>query len=143
MKKILGFIFRQYNIGQWWGGFLQIFSNIAVFLSLFNTTLLVPIAYVTWFTPWVSNLGLIVPFTVFVSVIFIIGIVLLVVGYKVLVPSSFVFANAQAWKHANPIRTKLNKMEKNQDNQNKRLKVIEKILREVEKQIYSNRRIES
>ena len=134
MNKIIKAIIRQYDIGQWWGGFSNAFSNIAMFITLFNTLLIIPMAYVTWFTPWASGLGLVIPFTVFISVIFVVGIVMLLLGYKVLTPSGFVFWAAQFWKHNNPLRKKLNKIEKNQDNQDKRLSAIEETLNRIEKQ---------
>ena len=121
MNKIIKAIIRQYDIGQWWGGFSNAFSNIAIFITLFNTVLLIPIAYVTWFTPWVSNLGLVIPFTVFISVIFVAGIVVLLIGYKVLIPSTFVFWNEQWWFHGNLLRGRLDIRDKEINEQYKRL----------------------
>lgn len=138
MGKILKFIFRQYNIGQGWGAFSQTFAQITAFITLFNTLLLIPTAYVTWFSPWAHDRGWVISFTSFFLVILVVSVITLFVGYKLLVPSSFSFWSSQFWKHQNPIKRKLDRMEKNQDNQNKRLKVIEGILKRIEKQHSTN-----
>jgi len=134
LRKIIGFIFRQYDVGQWWGALSQTLAQIMAFVTVFNTALLIPTAYVTWFSPWVLSTGLKITFTTFILIIFIVSVFVLLAGYKLLTPSSFAFWTAQFWKHRNPIKIKLDKIEKNQGNQDKRLKAIEEALRELVRQ---------
>lgn len=124
MKKILRFIFRQYDVGQWWGALSQTLAQIMAFVTVFNTALLIPTAYVTWFSPWAISTGMKITFTTFILIIFIVSLFILLAGYKLLTPSSFAFWTSQFWKHRNPIKIKL-------DNQDKRLKAIEKDLKEI------------
>lgn len=131
MNKIIGFIFRQHNIGNWWGAFAQSIGQVSIFLTLFNTLLLIPTAYVTWFAPWTQNMGLQIPITLFILVIFLCGVVVLLAAYKILTPSSFSFWNDQFWRHDNLLRQKLNDIETRQ-------KEIKGILEKLEKQSHSS-----
>jgi hypothetical protein len=134
MKKFLSFIFRQYDIGQGWGAFSQTLAQITVFVTFFNTALLIPTAYVTWFAPWALGLGVVVPFTIFVSAIFIVGIPVLLVGYKVLTPSSFVFWNEQWYQHGNLLKERLDIRDKEINEQHERIcKKIDSIETELKK----------
>jgi len=130
-KKLLSLIFRQYDIGQWWGGFRHTVSNATMYITMFNTALLVPMAYVTWFQPWTEDIGIQIPFTLFLLIIFIGGVLLLLFEYKVFTPSTFNFWTDQWWKHNNPMKRKIDKFEKDT---NKRLNEIERKLDEVLKQ---------
>jgi uncharacterized membrane protein HdeD (DUF308 family) len=126
MRKIFSFIFKQYDIGQWWGAFSQTLSQVMGFITLFNTALLIPTAYVTWFFPWTSNMGLKISFTVFVSIIFVGSVLVLLGGFKILVPSNFSFWADQFWRYKNPIEAKLDKMQKRLDRIEKKLENIKR-----------------
>ena len=65
MSKIISFIFKQYDIGQWWGAAKSTFGNAAVYMSVFNTAMIVPMAYVTWIAPWLQPQGIAIPFWIF------------------------------------------------------------------------------
>lgn len=112
IKKLVNLIFKQYDIGQWWGGFRNTVSNATMYITLFNTALLVPMAYVTWFQPWTEDVGIQISFTLFLLVIFLAGVTLLLFEYKVFTPSTFSFWTGQFWKHNNPMKKKLDKMDK-------------------------------
>lgn len=141
MKRITKAILRQYDIGKWWGGFSNALGNVAVFITIYNMILLTPIAYVTWLSPWLIGLGIKLPFWQFLLFIAICGCIVILVAYKLLTPSSFVFWSSQFWKHENPMKKQLDKIGRTQDkfgkiqeNQDKRLGVIEEALKRIEKQ---------
>ncbi len=131
MNKIGNFIFRQHNIGNWWGAFAQSIGQVSIFITLLNTLLLIPTAYLTWFAPWTQDMGLQIPIMLFILVIFLCGIFVLLAAYKILTPSSFSFWNDQFWRHENHLRHKL-------DNIETRQKEIKGILKKLEKQSHSS-----
>lgn len=131
MRKFLSSLLKQHDIGQGYGGFINTVSSTAMFVTFFNTLLLVPMAYVTWVKPWTEGKGIYLAFTSFVGLIALSGFIVLLIQYKLLTPSTFFFWNRQFWKHNNPIRQKLNEIEKKMD---KRLKSIEEALERIEKE---------
>jgi ABC-type transport system involved in multi-copper enzyme maturation permease subunit len=121
MRKILGIVFKQYNIGSWWGAAKSTFGNASVYLTLFNALLLIPTAYVTWIAPWCLGMGFEFPFWLFAVVIIVVAGLVLLLEYKLFTPSGFQFWAEQFWVHENPMRKKIEKM----DN---RIKNIEDLL---------------
>lgn len=128
MKNLIELVFRQYDIGSWFGAFKYTFSNAAVYLSLFNTAMIVPIAYVTWLSPWLIGMGVSFPFGYLLALLFLGIVVLLLLQYKLLTPSDFSFWSEQWWKHDNPMKIKLEEHDKRFDEQENRLKRMETLL---------------
>jgi hypothetical protein len=132
MNKIIKDIFKQYDIGSWWGAAKATFSNAAVYMSIFNTAMIIPMAYVTWIAPWLQPQGIAVPFWVFGSIILVGAVIVMVLEYKLSTPSIYAFSNEQFWKHSNPMRDKIENIEKRTigmlNKQDKRLERIEKML---------------
>ncbi len=113
MSKWARFLLKQHNIGIWWGGLRNTISNATMYLSLFNTALLIPMAYVSWVQPWFSSLGIELPFWSFLVVIVVLAAVVILIEYKFLTPSNFEFWSDQFWRHGNnPITKKLEEQEK-------------------------------
>ena len=129
--KMIRFLLKQYDIGTWWGALKSTYSNAAVYLSLFNTAMIVPMAYVTWISPWLQGVGLNLPFGLFLGAILIFALLTLLFEYKLSTPSGFSFWSEQFWKHNNPIRSEFEKVNGRMDAQNERLKVIEKSLEQL------------
>ena len=121
--KFIDLLLKQHDIGQWWGGFRSTVSSASLYITLFNTALLVPMAYVTWVQPWSVENGMNLSFWLFVLIILIAGILLLLFEYKFFTPSGFSFWTGQFWKHQNPIRKEFKGLEK-------RLKKIEEMLQD-------------
>jgi hypothetical protein len=121
LKKFIDLIFRQHNIGQWWGGLRSTISNTTMYLTLFNTALLVPMAYITWVNPWFTGLGINLTFIVFLVVVILSSIVVLLIEFKFLTPSSFDFWNEQWWLHRNLLRERLDIRDKEINEQYERL----------------------
>jgi membrane glycosyltransferase len=128
MKRLIKLILKQYDIGSWFGAFKSTWSNAAVYLSLFNTAMIVPMAYVTWLSPWLLGLGISLPFSMMLIVIFVGVIVLLLLQYKLFTPSDFSFWSEQWWKHDNPVKNKLEEHDKRFDEQKERMERMEKML---------------
>ena len=125
-KRLKELLLRQHDIGRWWGGFRTVASNTSMYITLFNMALLVPMAYVTWVAPWFLEREIVFPFGIFIGVIFFGGMSILLIEYKLLTPSGFSFWNDQWWRHNNPIKKKMNKMDR-------RLKAIEEAIRRLDK----------
>ena len=136
MNKIIKFIFIQYDIGAWWGAFKSTWNNAAAYMSIFNTAMIVPMAYVTWVAPLLQPMGIAIPFWIFGMVLLVGVVVVLLLEYKLSIPSSQSFANKQFWKHDNPIRAEMNNIErrtmKKLGEQDERLRRIEEILTRIE-----------
>lgn len=132
MKQIFSYIFKQYDIGQWWGAAKSTFANASIYMAIFNTAMIVPMAYVTWISPWLQLQGMSMPFWVFGGIILVGATVAMLFEYKLSLPSIISFGNEQNWKHDNPIRAKLNNIEKRMserfDVQDERLKRMERLL---------------
>ncbi len=110
--KIREKIFKQYNIGIWWGALRNTVSNASMYLSLFNTAMLIPMAYVSWFQPWSADLGWNISFWAFILGIIILGIIVLLVEYKLFTPSNFEFWADQFWRHGdNPVSKRIDDLE--------------------------------
>ena len=115
-KNLLSSILKQHNIGIWWGALRNTISNATMYLSLFNTALIVPMAYVSWFQPWVASAGIDISFPLFILGIFALGVVVLLVEYKLFTPSNFEFWGEQFWKHgSNPMNERMDRLEKKVD----------------------------
>jgi hypothetical protein len=132
MKNLIDQILKQYDLGPWWGALKSTIGSASLYLTIFNTAMIAPMAYVTWASPWLLQMGIAMPFWMF-GVVILIGIfVVLLFEYKLSTPSNFIFWNAQFWKHDNPIKAKMEEHDKRFDEQGKRLKKIEDILNRIE-----------
>jgi len=135
MSKLVDSIFQQYDIGSWWGAAKSTFSNAAIYMSIFNTTMIIPMAYVTWISPWLQSFNISIPFWIFGITVMVGGIAVMLFEYKVSTPSIYSFSNEQFWKHDNPIRNKLNNIEKRMssrfDVQDERMDKMERMLEKI------------
>lgn len=136
MKQLIKFIFKQYDIGKWWGAFRNTVSNSTMYITFFNTAMLVPMAYVTWVQPWTAEyLGIQITFGIFCLFIFICGIFLLLFEYKIFTPSTFSFWNNQWWKHNNPIKIRMDKQDEKIKEQNEIIKEMSEAIKRIEEKI--------
>lgn len=128
MKNLLKIILKQYDIGSWWGAFKSTVGSASLYLTMFNTVMLVPMAYVTWVSPWFLERGIIMPFWFFVMVLLVGGMFVLLIEYKLFTPSGFMFWSEQFWKHGNPLKDKMEEHDKRFDEQEERMKRMEEML---------------
>lgn len=126
MIKLGDALSKQHNIGIWWGALRNTVSNATMYLSLFNTAMIVPMAYVTWVQPWSAGLGWDISFVLFLVIIVILAVVVLLIEYKLFTPSNFAFWSEQFWKHGNnPIAPRLDELSERIDRLEK---IIEKLV---------------
>jgi len=135
MSKLVNSIFQQYDIGSWWGAAKSTFSNAAIYMSIFNTAMIIPMAYITWISPWLQSFHISIPFWIFAVAVLVGGIAVMLFEYKVSTPSIYSFSNEQLWKHDNPMRNKLNNIEKRMssrfDIQDERMDKLERMLEKI------------
>lgn len=124
--KIKTFILRQYSIGNWWGAFRNISTNVMSYVIFLNFILVAPIGYSMAVAPWLEARGVPMPLIVFMGIIMLGILLIFVLEYKLSIPSQYSFWNDQWWRHNNPIKDKMDKMDK-------RLKAMEKTLERIEK----------
>lgn len=118
-------IFRQYDIGVWWGGVKNVAGSVVAYVTFLNLIFVAPLAFKMVVYPWLSERGIELPFFVFMGVLFLGIAVIFMVEFKITLPSFYRFWNEQWWEHNNPMRRKMDAMDKRMD---KRLKAIEEAL---------------
>ena len=132
MKTLIESIFKQYDIGPWWGALKSTIGSASLYLTIFNTAMIAPMAYVTWASPWLLQMGIAVPFWVFGVAILIGILIVLLYEYKLSTPSNFIFWNAQFWKHDNPIKAKMEEHDKRFDEQDEKIELMMQALKRIE-----------
>ena len=135
MRKLIALLFRQYGIGNWWGAFKNVAAGSSMYVTIINLVLIAVTAYGTTIAPWLQGQGLNIPFITFFGVLFMIVLIIFAFEYKLSIPSQFSFWNDQWWRHNNPIKRKMDKMDKKLKaigKMDKRLKGIEEALKRIE-----------
>lgn len=124
-KRVAKGIFRQHNVGTWWGAFKNVASNVMAYVTFLNLIFVAPVAYTMVVDPWLTKRGFSLPFAAFMGILFL-GIALIfVLEFKVSIPSIYHFWNEQWWQHKNPMRKEMKAL-------NKRMKAMERILKRIE-----------
>jgi len=105
-------VYRQYNLGPWLGGLKDLLIRVLPYISMVNFVLIGVTAYHTTLgpffevhLPWMSIWA-------FMGGILFMVILLMVIEYKVILPSYFTFFNKQQYEHKNPIRGDLEEIKK-------------------------------
>lgn len=98
-SKIDRYIPEQKNTSQYIGGLKELFGRTSFYVTMINFLLLIVTAYYT-------TIRFIIPisFLVFLTIVIILVCVAMLVEYVVILPSSVVFQNHQAYKHSNPLK---------------------------------------
>jgi len=129
--KIKNFILRQYSVGNWWGAFRNVSTNVMSYVIFLNFILVAPLGYSTAVAPWLEAHGVPMPLIVFMGIIMIGLLLIFVLEYKLSIPSQYSFWSDQWWRHNNPLKEKMEKIDKKLDSVgdiDKRLKAIEEAL---------------
>ncbi|KKN23701.1 hypothetical protein LCGC14_0902260 [marine sediment metagenome] len=95
---------KQYNLGPWLGGFKDLASRTMVYVSAISFTQITATFYYTTLFP---NLKETVPwltFWMFFGTLVLMVLVIMLIEYKFILPSSYTFLNEQEYKHENLIR---------------------------------------
>ena len=107
------FFTKQYS-GSYIGGILETYQRAGIFITAVQFLAVIIIFYTTSAQPVIARYAPWLSFGLYMAVVFL-GIALLMVGVKLLViPSSYTFLNQQMWTNNNPMRAKLEEMERNQ-----------------------------
>jgi len=100
-RKILEKIFRQNLRSRRWGAFKQTVNQIGIYVTAINTVML---AVTLYSTGWVQDNVIDVNFFGFIAVIIGIVVVLLLLAWKMDMPSFFSSWSSQFWAHDNPMK---------------------------------------
>ena len=111
MKFWAGFT-KQYKISGKIGGFKDLLMRTLFYVSIINFMLIAVTAYHTtlrdtlqaWFS-WLS-------FPIFLGILVVGLLLMMILEYKIVLPSTWVFMNKQQYEHQNLIREQLDKIEK-------------------------------
>jgi len=133
MWPFLRHLSKQYNLGPWLGGFKDLASRTMIYVSVLSFTQISATFYYTTlkppfeqYIPWI-NFGWY--FLVLVTVV----LVLMLLEFKFMVPSSYTFSNKQEYTHRNLIREDLEKVLGRQEEILNRLSVLEEELNKLNK----------
>jgi len=119
-KRILRRVLRQNVSIRRWGAFKQTVGQIGIYVTFINTVML---SVTLYSTRWVQDNVINISFIGFMAVVFgVIGLLLLL-AWKMDMPSYFSSWNHQFWKHDNPMKDYLDEQFKGI---NKRLEELEK-----------------
>jgi len=112
-NKINKSLFRQFNIGIWWGAFRNLLQQANFYLLLLTCVSSVTTLFVTVVNPWLAdNFGIRIPFYIMVIVAIVILLIILLFEHKLTMPSYFSYWTQQWWKHDNPLPGILSKSDK-------------------------------
>ncbi len=103
---------RQYNVGGFVGGIKDILTRVILYVSFINFLLLAVTAYHTTLEStlrtWMSWMTL----PIFVGILTVLVLISMVIEYKIVLPSTIAYLNLQGYKHQNPIREQLDRVER-------------------------------
>ena len=112
---------RQHYTGKNIGGLIDTYQRSVGIVGAIQYIAVVIILYTTSLRPFLSTHLPWMSFGVYIAVAFTIMLGIMVVSYIIGAPSSFAYWNHQIWKHDNPQRAKLERLEYNQK------KIMEKL----------------
>jgi len=112
-KRINKSLFKQFNIGIWWGAFRNLLQQANFYLLLITCVSSVTTLAFTVINPWLAdNYGIHIP--LFVVLIVAVGLLLLILlfEHKLTMPSYFSYWNEQWWLHKNPAKKRFDKIDR-------------------------------
>jgi len=116
-------IFKQTNVGKWWGAFRNLGSYVTFYLGIINFIVLLINTYILGF---IAQAGLPIPIwlvIIFALLVFFIFLVIaMVLEHKYTIPSFMTYWNQQWWLHGNPMPNELKKMREQLNRIEKELK---------------------
>lgn len=107
-------LFRQLNIGRGLGGVLDTYQRSVSILSIFQYVAMIIVLYTTSVQPWLLIHFPQISFTIYILSAVVGGAIVMAIAYVIGAPSQFSYWNSQVWKHNNPLRDKLERIEDNQ-----------------------------
>jgi len=95
-------ILKQQDTGQIWGAFKALVSSCSSYASWVSMSMQAVVLY-TVTSPMMNEKNISIPFWVFCLIIVVLVIMLLTFEWKITIPSTMAFNNAQIAKHNSPI----------------------------------------
>ncbi len=126
MKNIMG----QITTVKWWGRLKYMLQQLTFYTTMMMLAFTAISAYTTGIQPFLSQHGINLSFMTFAIAIVVILIIAVFLEYKLTLPGFHSVWNEQWWRHDNPMRVILERMEKKQLEQDKRLEKIENKINE-------------
>jgi len=123
-------VLKQKNLGQQWGVFATLAGQLSIFIAMLNLLLLITTAYNTTLRGWFEHYNIPLNFWTFTGSVALLLTIAASLLYKFALPSFFSFLNDQAYRHDNPIRKDIEKLQKTLDSN---LKEVEGRLEKLEK----------
>lgn len=110
-------IFKQSNLfGRWWGNIQTVAQHTNIYIQFMILGFSAVSAY-GWISASLHQWGINMPFWLF-AILVILGIVLMsLFAWSLTIPSTFATWNYQWWNNENPLRKKLEKRDKEIDQQ--------------------------
>lgn len=98
MKRLLLKILKQRDVGSQLGGAKELLMRTMFYITAINFLLIAVTAYHTTLRVYFP-----ISFWGFLGILVAIVVIAMVLEYKIILPSSIVFLNTQAYKHKNPL----------------------------------------
>lgn len=121
-------LFKQTNVGKWWGAFRNLGSYISFYLFIINTIVLLINTYILGNT---FVYGLPIPMwtiiLITIAVFFVLLLSAMLFEHKYTIPSFMTYWNSNWWNHGNPLPGKIEAMQKHNDD---RFDAIERMIKE-------------
>ena len=112
-------LFKQKNIGRYWGRFALAGAQVSGFISIIILCFTAISAYIP-VSQWLMQFGIYIQFWLFIVVILGGMVLLYLFSWGYLVRSFYSSSNEQFWKNDNPIRTEITLLKE----ENEKLKKI-------------------
>ncbi|NOR85465.1 hypothetical protein GQ473_05060 [archaeon] len=98
-ERMIKYIPSQQDTGQYIGAIKELFGRTSFYITVINFFLLIVTAYYTTIRDFIP-----ISFLTFIATTVLMVCVAMVIEYVVILPSSVVFQNIQAYKHTNPLK---------------------------------------
>ena len=117
----------KYYSGSYVGGLLDTYSRASIVISGVQFFIVVIILYTTSIQPNLIRFAPWMTFAHYIIITLLLMLGLMVFARLMITPSAYTYTNRQVWDNNNPMRAKLEKMERNQK------KIMEKLGIDAEK----------
>ena len=107
-------LLREEKVGMGWGGFKAIISSASGYASWISLAMQSVVLY-TVLTPYMQTRDIEIPFWCFALMLVALAITVMLFEWKVTIPSAMKFTNSQQYKHDNPIRHDIERLQKDMD----------------------------
>jgi hypothetical protein len=106
---------QQRTSSKWWGIIKLLVAQISPYLSWLNLALVGVMSFYTTISPIFLSFGIVIPFWLFTIVLILVVIALAIVEWVFMMPSFYGANNRQWWEHDNPMKEKMEELEKKID----------------------------